>query len=154
KKELDPKIQERHWTEINEFDLNTGDIKILWELSRFDWVTDLAQAYAATKEEKYLTRLNELLNNWSEHNPVNKGINWRCGQETSIRVMKLFNAAVVTGNLKTITPALFDFVFYHVERINGNIRYAVAQDNNHGTSEAAGLYMGALWLLGQTKGIE
>src|SRR5699024_8156365 len=97
KKGLDPKIQERHWTEINEFDLNTGDIKSLWERSRFDWVTDLAQAYAATKEEKYLTRLNELLNNWSEHNPVNKGINWRCGQETSVRVMKLFNAAVATG---------------------------------------------------------
>src|SRR5699024_10816925 len=101
------------------FDLNTGEIKHLWELSRFDWVTDLARGSVVTEEPGYLERLNDLLNHWSKNNPVNKGVNWRCGQETSIRVMKLFNAAVVTGNLKTITPALFDFVFYHVERING-----------------------------------
>src|SRR5690606_31584731 len=31
----------KHWTELGDFDLNTGDVKIIWEPSRFDWLTDL-----------------------------------------------------------------------------------------------------------------
>lgn len=153
KLELSQESRGKHWTEINEFDLNTGDIKNLWELSRFDWVTDLARGYVMSEDEKYLTRLNALLNNWSQSNPVNNGINWRCGQETSIRVMKLFHASILMDTVKNINSVLFEFIFYHLERINGNIRYAVAQDNNHGTSEAAALYIGSLWLLNQTKDI-
>lgn len=154
KEELDSEIRNRHWTQINEFGLNTGDVKNLWEISRFDWVTDLARAYSTTKENKYLTRLNELLNDWSENNPVNMTINWQCGQETSIRVMKLFNASVVLDSVEGITLALWKLIFQHVERINGNIQYAIAQDNNHGTSEAAGLYVGSLWLLNQGRDID
>lgn len=153
KRELYKTIRTKHWTEINEFDLNTGDIKNLWEISRFDWVTDLVRAYAVSEDEKYLDRLRELLNNWSEQNPVNFGVNWRCGQETSIRVMKLFYAQMIIGGLRKITPELFEWIYAHLERIDGNIRYAIAQDNNHGTSEAAGLYIGALWLLNQSVNI-
>lgn len=148
-KQLNPETTKKHWTEIDEFDLNTGDIKNLWEISRFDWLTDLGRAYAVTGNEKYLNQINLLLNDWSLYNPVNVGINWKCGQETSIRVMKLFYAAMLFGQLKTISGVLFDWVFSHLERIDGNIRYAVAQDNNHGTSESAGLYIGACWLLSQ-----
>ncbi len=150
-KKLKEEVTNKHWTDIDEFDLNTGDIKNIWELSRFDWVTDLARGYASFHDKKFLLRLNELLNDWAEHNPTNRGINWRCGQETSIRVMKLYNASVILGNSENITSVLFSFVLSHLDRINGNIRYAIAQDNNHGTSEAAGLYVGAIWLLNQSE---
>ncbi len=141
----------KHWTEINEFDLNTGDIKNLWELSRFDWATDLARAYGVSKDAKYLDRLNLLINDWSKNNPTNLGVNWRCGQETTIRVMKLFNSSLILGSIFEISDPLKEMILQHLERIYNNINYAVAQNNNHGTSEAAGLYIGAVWLLSQEK---
>jgi len=153
-KELHAGTREKHWTEINEFDLNTGDIKNLWELSRFDWLTVLGRAYAITGEERYRDRIHSLLNDWSSKNPVNIGINWRCGQETSIRVMKLFQVAMMWGILEDISDLLFGFVLQHLNRIRKNIGYAIAQDNNHGTSEAAVLYIGAAWLLRQSSSLK
>ncbi|MTG98559.1 hypothetical protein GJV76_10550 [Myroides sp. BIT-d1] len=147
KKSLDS--LDKHWCEINEFDLNTGDIKNLWELSRFDWVLSLTKAYCLTNDEAYLLKLNALLKDWCTHNPYNQGIHWKCGQEASIRVMKLYNASLLLKTLYEVNEGLFDFVFKHIERINGNINYAIAQNNNHGTSEAAVLYIGSIWLLKQ-----
>lgn len=153
-KSLNLDTRQKHWTDINEFDLNTGDIKNIWELSRFDWVTDLARAYAITNDTKYLTRLNDLLSDWIIQNPVNSGVNWRCGQETSIRIMKMFWASLIMGQSDQISGVLFDFIIKHLERVAGNINYAKAQDNNHGTSEAAALYVGSVWLLEQAKSIQ
>lgn len=149
--ELNKKAINKHWTDTNEFDLNTGDIKNLWELSRFDWVTDLSRAYASTQDRAYLERLNKLLNDWAVHNPLNQGINWKCGQEASIRVFKLFNASIILGVNANINKNLFYFILGHLDRVDKNIRYAIAQDNNHGTSESAGLYIGSLWLLSQNN---
>lgn len=140
---------QKHWTALSDFELNTGDIKILWEPSRFDWLTDLARAYRVSGEEKYLEAINQWLEDWSQHNPKNQGPNWKCGQETSIRLMKLITTAQLLEQYTTATKALKYLIFDHLERIAGNINYAIAQDNNHGTSEAAGLYIGATWLLNQ-----
>jgi hypothetical protein len=79
-------------------------------------------------------------------NPVNTGPNWKCGQEASIRVFNLFQAALILNQWEHPSPALQEFVRHHLERIQGNIRYAVAQDNNHGTSEAVALLIGGHWL--------
>ena len=45
-----------HWTEYSDFNFNTGDVKIIWELSRFDWLTDLARAYKVSGDKKYLDK--------------------------------------------------------------------------------------------------
>lgn len=139
----------KHWTTLSDFELNTGDIKILWESSRFDWLTDLARGYRVTGEEKYIKTLNQWLQDWSQHNPKNQGPNWKCGQETAIRVMKLITTSQILEQDTNATKALQHMVYEHLERIAGNINYAIAQDNNHGTSEAAGLYISATWLLNQ-----
>ncbi len=139
----------KHCTEFSDFNLNTGDIKILWEPSRFDWLTDLARAYRITGDEKYLISINDWLSDWSKHNPLNQGPNWKCGQEASIRVMKLITAAQILNQDLNSLPLLQQMIFDHLNRIYPNINYAIAQDNNHGTSEAAGLYIGAVWLLSQ-----
>jgi len=136
----------RHWTALNEFDVDLGDIKNIWEASRFEWVLALARAYAVSGEPHHLQILNEWLQNWTDENPVNAGPNWKCGQEASIRVFNLVNAALVLQQWDQPSPALMEFIFHHLERIHGNIRYAVSQDNNHGTSEAAALFIGGNWL--------
>lgn len=143
--------RDKHWTELSDFDMNTGDVKILWELSRFDWVTDLARAYRVFGDKRYLDALNNRLKDWSNNNPLNQGPNWKCGQETSIRVMKLFTAATILKQADVTSESLKELIWHHLVRIKSNIRYAIAQDNNHGTSESAGLYIGSMWLLNQSS---
>ncbi len=136
-----------HWTELDEFDNEIGDIKIIWEPSRMNWVLDLARAYAVTNNSLYLDTVNKWLSEWSDQNPLNIGPNWKCGQETSIRLMKFLSAALILKQYTTPNDELVELVKQHLNRIQPNIRYAIAQDNNHGTSEAAALFIGASWLL-------
>ena len=145
------KETDKHWTDLNDFDLNTGDIKILWEQSRFRWLTDLARAYKVFGDSKYLITLNEWLSDWSEENPKNIGVNWKCGQEVAIRLMKLISTAQILDQDLEASSTLIKMSYEHVERINGNINYAIAQDNNHGPSEAAALFIGSVWLLRQKE---
>lgn len=135
-----------HWIKLPDFHPTLGDIKNVWEASRLDWVVTLARAYAATADVKYLNTLNSWLKDWSKKNPLNTGPNWKCGQEASIRVFNLLNAAFMLQQQDKPTSALISLIEAHLKRIQPNIRYARAQDNNHGTSEAAGLFIGGSWL--------
>jgi hypothetical protein len=135
-----------HWTEIGDFDSGVGDIKGVWEVSRFSWVLNFMQAYIASGDSLWLDKLNHWLTDWSQHNPANQGANWKCAQEASIRVMHLAAAALLRGD-KVLSPALTKMIEQHLARIFPTLSYATAQDNNHGTSEAAALYIGGSWLL-------
>ena len=144
---------QRDWWSIPDFDPALGDIKLIWELSRFDWVLAFSQQVRAGNLET-LQRLNDWLNDWCTQNPPYKGPNWKCGQEASIRVMHLAMGALILEQIKTPPKALLDIVQLHLQRIAPTIRYAVAQDNNHGTSEAAALFIGGSWLasMGRSQG--
>jgi len=139
------KDPDRHWWEIPDFDAAVGDIKTIWEASRFDWVLAYAQQ-AAIGQQAALHRLNTWLADWIQQNPPYKGPNWKCGQEASIRVMHLAMAAVVMDQVDTPLSGLLELVELHLQRIAPTIMYAIAQDNNHGTSEAAALFIGGSWL--------
>lgn len=136
---------QEHWTRLQDFHPDFGDVKHVWEASRFEWVVTLARAYAVSGERVYLDSLNRWLADWALKNPANSGPNWKCGQEAAIRIFNLVQAAYILKQWQKPSPALREFVFRHLERISANIRYAVAQDNNHGTSEAAALFIGGLW---------
>lgn len=133
-----------HWTQINDFDNNIGDIKTVWEISRFNWLFPLTLKYLQSDDLSKLEQLNYWLSDWSVNNPVNQGINWKCGQECSIRVMHLAACSYLLNQHTKPTDALADMIFHHLERIAPTISYAMAQDNNHGTSEAAALFIGSL----------
>jgi hypothetical protein len=144
---------ERGWWQIPDFDPAVGDIKLIWELSRMDWVLAFAQR-ARNDDDEALARLNDWLADWCTHNPPYRGPNWKCGQEASIRVMHLAMAAMILGQAQQPTTGLCDLVHLHLQRIEPTMQYAVAQDNNHGTSEAAALFIGGSWLaaLGMPEG--
>jgi hypothetical protein len=135
----------RPWWEIPDFDARVGDIKAVWEASRFDWVLTFAQ-HARQGEPEGLTRLNVWLADWVAENPPYRGPNWKCGQEASIRVMHLATAALRLDQVRRPLPALRALLVAHLRRIEPTITYAIAQDNNHGTSEAAALFIGGTWL--------
>lgn len=135
----------RPWWQLPDFDPRVGDIKTVWEASRMDWVLAMAQR-AAAGERQELDRLNGWIADWCASNPPYLGPNWKCGQEASIRVMHLAMAALILGQTNAPAQGLLDLVTVHLRRIRPVINYAIAQDNNHGTSEAAALYIGGSWL--------
>lgn len=136
----------RHWWQIPDFDPAIGDIKIIWEPSRFDWALAMAERAVTTGDTTALPRLEAWLADWCRANPPYYGPNWKCGQETSIRVMHLAVAALLLGSDRAPTPALRQLLKLHLKRIEPTIGYAIGQDNNHGTSEAAALFVGGTWL--------
>ncbi|MBS1495157.1 MAG: alginate lyase family protein [Bacteroidetes bacterium] len=136
----------KHWTELPDFNNNIGDIKNIWEASKFDWISVLSRAYAVSGDEKYLDTLNNWIFDWTEKNKYNSGPNWKCGQETSFKLFNLLLAAVIFKQDKTPADSLIKLIELFLYRIDANIRYATSQRNNHGTSEAAALYIGGNWL--------
>jgi hypothetical protein len=129
------------WWKISDFDEQTGDIKLIWEQSRMDWVVAFAQR-ARNGDQKALIRLNTWLTHWLENNPAYLGANWKCGQEASIRVIHLCCAALILGQDRQPLPGLQQLIRLHLRRISPTKHYAIAQNNNHGTSEAAALFIG------------
>lgn len=133
---------DRHWTQIG--DAGPVDIKLIWEPSRFAFVFALVRAYWRSGDDRLAELFWQAVESWRDANPPQLGANWHSGQEAAIRVMAWcfgfygFLAAPAT------TPAraamLAPMVAVSGDRIAANIDYALSQQNNHGVSEAAGLW--------------
>ncbi len=136
----------RDWWRIGDF--GSGDIKGLWELSRLDWAVAWGTE-AAHGDARALARLNQWLGDWAARNPPFKGPNWKCGQEASIRVMHLCLVAWILGQDADPEAGLADLIAVHLQRVAPTMSYAIGQANNHGTSEAAALFIGGTMLIGR-----
>jgi hypothetical protein len=126
-------------------DFAGSDIKGTWELSRFGWLAAFA-TQAAHGDAQALGSINRWLESWLRENPPYRGANWKCGQEASFRVLHLLAAAIVLDQDRTPQPALAETVALHLKRIAPTMSYAIGQDNNHGTSEAAAMFAGGSFL--------
>lgn len=135
----------RPWWLIPDFDEAIGDIKVIWEPSRFDWVLAFSQSALAGNANAIKT-LNHWITDWVNNNSPYQGPNWKCGQEASIRVMHLAISALLLNQHHQSQHCLIALIKAHLLRISPTVSYAIAQNNNHGTSEAAALYMGGSWL--------
>jgi hypothetical protein len=153
---------EQHWSTFGDFGF--GDIKSIWELSRWPWAFALANAALAEQRreeepredaEKFAERFWELAEDWFENNPPNRGVNWKCGQEASFRLFASVFAIATFGKTHATTPARLQkwrrFVWATGKRIEANLSYALSQSNNHGISECAGLLTAGL-LVGGKQG--
>ena len=133
----------KHWSVIKHFIAPGSDIKNLWELSRFYWMPQLALICALHNKDPSMIQY--LVNDWCDKNKPNQGFQWVCAQETSIR---LINFVLAFEFLLTKTQAFnIEFVALHLKRISQTLSYAIAQQNNHTTSEACGLIIGGCYLL-------
>ncbi len=137
--------QSGHWSRISDFGL--GDIKCVWEINRFPWAFSLVRAYARTGNENFAEGFWKLFENWLDENPPNCGVNWKCGQEATFRLIATCFAIRVFSEAKATTAARLakwrQFVAFTAIRIAGNINYALSQNNNHGISECVGLFTAA-----------
>lgn len=140
-----------HWSRVPDFGLAGGDIKGFWEPSRFDGFVTLTLGWLCSGQKELGSAMETWLQDWSRSNPVNTGVQWKCGQESGIRLMQALLAVDLAeqwAGLRT-TPSFAEWVAEHCARIAPTMLYAVGQDNNHGTSEAAALFAGGAWLVRQ-----
>ncbi len=121
------------------------DPKCIWELSRFEWATKLARAWNLTRDVRYLERLDLLALDWLNKNPPYQGANWYCGQECSIRLINLLLCNKIIGQNGRVN-AFNSLIKLHFRRIQSTTSYGRSQNNNHGITEAAALYIGGIWL--------
>ena len=140
-----------HWTDVAVNVVVGNDVKNTWELSRFHWFLELLTAYKQSGNMSLLQVADDWCVDWCLNNPSNQGVNWVCAQESSIRMIHVLTAiSIVVIKIKN-RAELESFVVLHCERIITTLDYSISQDNNHGTSEAAGLFIGGSWLLKQAK---
>ncbi len=147
----------RHWTRIADF--GPADIKSVWEPARFGWVFPLVRAYNTTKDERYPEAFWMAVSDWREKNRPQIGVHWKCGQEISFRALTWAFAFYAFRESKSNTyeraSSLAQTLGVFGRRIEVHLSYALSQRNNHGISEAAGLFtIGVLLGNGQwaTKG--
>jgi len=135
-----------HWSMLGDFDY--GDIKAIWEPSRFGWAFTLARAHARTAESRLPELFWKLFEDWCVQNPPNEGANWKCGQEATFRLLAATFALAEFGRRPEATPERkklwSQFVTVTGRRIKANLDYALSQSNNHGISECIGLITASL----------
>jgi hypothetical protein len=134
------------WNKLSDFG-EYGDIKLIWEASRFPQIYYFINAYSLTKDERYAKTCIKQILDWLDKNPYPKGVNYKCGQEICFRViswimaLEYFKEYISTDEEVLIVKNIYTSLL----RINANIDYAAKSvRNNHSISEAAGLFIGGL----------
>jgi hypothetical protein len=135
----------KHWTEIPDYSSQTGDIKYVWEKSRFSFLYDLIRYDYHFGEDQSQFIFDEIIS-WIDANPVNRGPNWRCSQEISLRVLNWTFALNYYKNSETLTEETFQkiigSIYWQMRHVYANIDFSrIAVRNNHAITETLTLYL-------------
>ena len=135
----------KHWTEIADYSSEAGDIKYVWEKSRFSFLYDVIRYDYHFGEDCSSWVFDEILS-WIEHNPINCGPNYRCSQETSLRVLNWTFALHYYRNAGALTEEVFDkmqfAIYWQMRHVYDNIDFSrIAVRNNHAITESLALYL-------------
>ncbi|MFJ5972626.1 alginate lyase family protein [Streptomyces sp. NPDC093060] len=125
-----------------------GDIKQIWELSRHQYLTVLAAAYAITEDERYAERVAEHLRSWWAANAPLRGVHWTSGIELGIRLVswvwirRLLDGWPGAAGLFEDNPAALRQIWHH-QRWLAAFPSRGSSANNHIVAEAAGQFAAA-----------
>ena len=135
------------WNNLPDFG-EYGDIKLIWEASRFPQIYYFINAYSVTQDEKYAKACLKQITDWIDANPYPLGVNYKCGQEITFRVIAwiiaidYFRDFLSSKDEKKIVANIYIALL----RVDANIDYAAkAVKNNHSLSEAVGLIIFGLY---------
>ncbi|MFG2560137.1 alginate lyase family protein [Streptomyces sp. NPDC048496] len=125
-----------------------GDIKQIWELSRHQYLTVLAAAYAITGDERYAERVAAHLRSWWAANPPLRGVHWISGIELGIRLLswvwirRLLDGWPGAAGLFEGNPVAVNQIWHH-QRWLAAFPSRGSSANNHVIAEAAGQFAAA-----------
>jgi hypothetical protein len=134
-----------HWSRTRTFRQIEGDIKTVWDPSRFGFL------YALLRIDYHEGRdLSETvfqsMEDWLETNPLHRGPNWVCGQEIAIRTFSWTFALFYYRDNSQLTTkrrnVFLQSIRSHTRRVASSTRFTqVLIRNNHALCEALLLYV-------------
>lgn len=138
----------KYWSEIPDFDESMGDIKYVWEKSRFSFLHPILRSDVAFDEDSSDWVFSQI-ESWIAHNPVNLGPNYRCSQEISLRVFNWILALYFYKDSVHLTEPRFEkiihSIYWQVKHVRANIHFSrIAVRNNHAITETLCLYTAGL----------
>jgi hypothetical protein len=138
-----------HWTKLPIYSSEIGDIKYVWEKSKFSYLLTLIRNDIRNNEDNSEFVFKEI-KRWIHENPPNIGPQYICSQEISIRLFNWSFALFFYQNSKYLDNSLLNMIFRSIElqidHIYQNINFSkIAVRNNHAISETLALYLISLY---------
>lgn len=129
------------WCDVPLYLPEQGDPRMMWESGRAAWALDWGKA-AAHGTEDAADELWRWIDSWMEACPPYHGIQWWCGQESSVRLVAILVGAWACGEIDGERwMKLLRLAWATGYRVEHHINYAISQKNNHAISEALGLML-------------
>lgn len=140
---------------------NDADVKVPWELSRFQHIFTLGKAYWLTDDENYAIEFKEEIAHWILSNPVEMSVNWTCTMDVSIRAINwicgyfFFKKSMSLD--KNFWNKFNESIYLHGRFIYRNLENQGKHNGNHYLSDICGLifigiYFGDFFLEDKEKG--
>lgn len=136
--------ENRFYKDIQIVDLsNNADVKVPWELSRFQHLFTLGKAYWLTNDEKYVNEFTSEIEDWIKENPVEMSVNWTCTMDVGIRAVNWIAAYVFFKDSEVVNKDFWrEFhksLFLHGQFIMKNLENKGSHTGNHYLSNIVGL---------------
>jgi len=134
----------KHWTELETLEPGIGDIKFVWEKSRFSYLYTLIRYDFHFYEDQSEFVFSEILS-WIEKNPLNMGPNFSCSQEISIRVLNWIFTLYYYKNSPALTEERFTkiitSIYDQAQHVEAHLNFSLLTvRNNHAITECLLLY--------------
>jgi len=139
----------QHWLDVNDFSAEAGDIKYVWEKSRFSYLLTIIR-YDYHFEKDCAEYVFSEIESWISANPINCGPNYKCSQEISLRMLNWLFALYYYKNSSALTEDRFQKIMYvcywQLHHVRQNIDFSrIAVRNNHAITETMMLYLGGIF---------
>lgn len=137
-----PKV---HRTKIKDFAKDAGDIKEVWNRSRFSFLYDLVRVDFHHHRDTADIAL-QAIEDWINNNPYPLGPNWKCGQEIAIRVLNWTFALFYFKDAPALSEGRVNRILFSIYRQTRHVAAHIHYTrriirNNHALSETLLLYL-------------
>ncbi len=134
-----------HWSKISTLSEKAGDIKYVWEKSRFSWLNTIVRHDYHSKEDHSEFVIGQILD-WIHHNPINCGPNYVCSQEISLRLLNWVMALTYYRESIHLNDSswgeIINSIYWQSRHVYSNINYSrYTVRNNHAITETLTLYL-------------
>lgn len=132
------------YKDIKIIDLNNNaDVKVPWELSRFQHLFTLGKAYWITDNNKYVQEFVSEIEDWIKKNPVEMSVNWTCTMDVGIRAVNWIASYAFFRDSKIINKEFWKMfhrsLYLHGKFIMNNLENRDKHTGNHYLSNLVGL---------------
>lgn len=135
----------KHWSEIEDFSVKSGDIKYVWEKARFSFLYDVIRYDFHHDDDQSKFVFNQI-EDFINKNPINQGPNYKCSQEICLRVLNWTFALYYYKDSPLLTDIFFNkmmnSIYWQIHHVYKNIQFSrISVRNNHAITETLLLYL-------------